>query len=1132
MRQIKILIALFLFIPFFGVAQFSDDFTDGDFTSNPEWDGNTTEYIVNASNELQLNGNSDDGGISYLSTSSEALYTASWEFLVKIGENPSATNFASVYLTSNNSDLNLCTQGYFVKVGNTSDEISLYRQDDGSSSEIIDGLDDRVDMGTVNVRVKVTRDFDGNWSLMTDTLGGTDYYTEGSVFDDTYGNSTHFGVYCKYTSTRWDKFFFDDFVVTGTGYIDNDPPVLTSHQILDNQDIVLSFNEDLDPTTAQNADNYVINNGIGNPEFATFYNSDNSKILLQLFTPLSSPAEYNLSYQNIEDLNGNVIVADDFDFSYMEFEAGMIIINEIMADPSPVVLLPEEEYVELYNTTEYTINLSNWEYQYGSTLQSLPDFQIAGGEYLILCHEDNVSLFETFGDVIGLSSFALTNGGQTIILYDTASNVIDQVTYSDDWYQDSDKDDGGWSLEKIDPQNTCSPQTNWIASNDVNGGTPGAINSVYAENNDTDAPYVLSVSVSASNELTVLFNEPTDTVESLILTKYEVSPDFGIPIFAMVNPEDASAIILQYPASFAENVNYELTVEYISDYCGNTMMRQTISFIIYNASPYDLMICEIMADPDPVVLLPEVEYIEIYNSTEYDLDLSGWIISAGSTEKTIDFATIESDGYLVLCHEDDVNLFDATINVSGVESFPSLTNGGTTLTLRDKDENVIHTITYSDKWYQDNFKKEGGYSLEMIDLGNPCEGVNNWIATNDSRGGTPGEQNSVYGDSPDVSSPYPIAAEVIAPDTVLVYFNETLQEEFANNINNFEVSEYGNPSWIEAAEPDFAVIKMKFDTEFEVGTVYYLNITDSVRDCVGNFVVENTSIRFGIGDSVQIGDIVINEILFNPMSGGSDFVELYNNSDRVIDLKKLWILNLDELGEVNYTYQLTEISRLILPEEFCAVSEDIQFLSDNYYIMYPENLYEVDDIPSMPDDEGTIIISDRYQNYIDEVSYTDDQHYSLLSDDDGVSLERINYDSPSGEESNWHSAAQDAGFATPGYVNSQYSSEVVSESMISAQPEVFSPDNDGVDDRLTISYKLDEPGYTATIAVYGSAGNFVTYIANNKMLGVEGNLFWDGIDNGNNVCPPGIYIIYIEMFNLTGGKIVEKIPVVISVKVN
>lgn len=201
---------------------------------------------------------------------------------------------------------------------------------------------------------------------------------------------------------------------------------------------------------------------------------------------------------------------------------------------------------------------------------------------------------------------------------------------------------------------------------------------------------------------------------------------------------------------------------------------------------------------------------------------------------------------------------------------------------------------------------------------------------------------------------------------------------------------------------------------------------------------------------------------------------------------------------------------------------------DNYYIPYSENLFKADKLPSMADNTGNIFVTDRFLNIIDSVYYTDKQQYKLLASYDGVSLERINFDRSSADKTNWHSASETVGFATPGYKNSQYSSEIVSETTITLSPEVFSPDNDGVDDRLNIVYKLDQPGYTATMAVYSADGKFITYIVNNEMLAMEGTLIWDGFDNGNNICPIGIYVIYVEMFNLTGNKIVEKHTTVLS----
>ena len=176
------LLLFILLIPAAVFAQFSDDFNDGEFSSNPAWSGNTSKFVVSAGQELQLFEDPQAEGTSFLSTPSEAIYDASWEFLVKMQFNPSGTNYCDVYLVSNNSDLSATTNGYFVRLGNTADEVSLYRKDVSTSTMIIDGTNSRLNTSTVNVRVKVTRDFDGNWTLQSDTLGGTDYYVYKTVF--------------------------------------------------------------------------------------------------------------------------------------------------------------------------------------------------------------------------------------------------------------------------------------------------------------------------------------------------------------------------------------------------------------------------------------------------------------------------------------------------------------------------------------------------------------------------------------------------------------------------------------------------------------------------------------------------------------------------------------------------------------------------------------------------------------------------------------------------------------------------------------------------------------------------------------------------------------------------------------
>jgi hypothetical protein len=152
---------------------------------------------------------------------------------------------------------------------------------------------------------------------------------------------------------------------------------------------------------------------------------------------------------------------------------------------------------------------------------------------------------------------------------------------------------------------------------------------------------------------------------------------------------------------------------------------------------------------------------------------------------------------------------------------------------------------------------------------------------------------------------------------------------------------------------------------------------------------------------------------------------------------------------------------------------------------------------------------------IDAMRYDAKMHSAMLNTVSGVSLERISSERPSGEDTNWHSAAETAGFGTPGYKNSQ-NDDGKADNEISIDPEVFTPNNDGIDDYLNIRYKFDEAGYVANVYIYSSSGKFVRRLANNVTIGTEGAFSWDGKDENNKLSNAGIYIIVVEIFNLQG----------------
>lgn len=1107
---------------------FTDDFSDGDFTANPQWTGETTKFQVNEG-VLQLN--DSEASTAMLSTESRAIDNAEWCFEVKYGFNPSTNNFCDVYIVSDNANPYSCTAGYFVRVCgvSTTDNVCLYRKNDSSSTKIIDGA--ALTLGTSNTfKIKVTRSADGEWKLYSDINNAGTYSLEGETTDLTFTESRYFGFACKYTVSNAAKMWFDNISVSGTYIVDTEPPALVSARFTSETSILLSFDEDIDEESVS-ASNFSMDNGIGQATSAALQEGDTRKIVLNFANSFTSGTTYTLTYSGLSDSEGNTMATSTTQMTFVAAGTGSVVINEIMADPTPVVGLPESEYLELYNNSPDAINLEGWTLKIGSTSKVLGAYMLYPSEYVVICRAGNDTLFYDVTNILplSLSATALTNGGTTITLYNEFMAEVDKITYSSAWYKNANKTDGGWSLERIDPNNRCEQSTNWRASENENGGTPGFQNSIYGQNVDETAPSIVDVSINSANELHLTFSETIDTT-TISLDNFLLDNDYGNPVYAGIDPNNSNLLVLMFGVSFEQNRNYNLTVENIADLCGNVMERQTLQFSTVPVAFNTIVVSEIMSKPSPVVGLPDAKYVEIYNRSDNAISLSGWKIALGSTTKPLPSVIINAQSYLVLTSSDNAFLFEGFENVVGVDGFPSFAQGGTPISLYDKNENIIHTLTFSSSWHDDNFKAQGGYSLEMVDLNNPCGGAENWRSTLDSRGGTPGAQNSVNATNPDRILPYPTDAEIVN-DTVVVYFSEVLLPEMVK-VENFSVEEFGNPTFVKIEKPQLTVVKMKFNAEFQIGKVYMLNVSENIVDCSENNVEINTQIRFGIGQKAEYNDLAINELLFNPYSGGSDFVELYNRSNKVIDLKDLWISNTDDEGAVKDSYQITNISRLMLPQEYCAISTDIENQHIHYSILHPENLYKVAKMPSMPDDKGTIIITGRAFDTIDIVSYSKSQHYKLLSSQDGVSLERINYDVPASDLSNWHSAAQDAGFATPGYINSQFHEIGEIESQITLSSEVFSPDNDGYEDQLVITYSLDVAGYSGTIAVYSSNGRLVQTLVNNRSLGSTGNIVWDGFDAQNRLCPAGIYIVYVELFNLEGKKIVEKHVVSINSRID
>jgi len=155
---------------------------------------------------------------------------------------------------------------------------------------------------------------------------------------------------------------------------------------------------------------------------------------------------------------------------------------------------------------------------------------------------------------------------------------------------------------------------------------------------------------------------------------------------------------------------------------------------------------------------------------------------------------------------------------------------------------------------------------------------------------------------------------------------------------------------------------------------------------------------------------------------------------------------------------------------------------------------------------------------IDEFHYLESMHHPLITDVKGISLERNSFSKPSNDPSNWHSASATVGFATPGYQNSAFETVSSTSDIVTFEQKIFSPNDDGINDRFRIILAPGESGLIVNIRIYNESGLEIRRLANNLMIGAQDIIEWDGTTENHGKATLGIYIVQVELFGLQSGK--------------
>jgi hypothetical protein len=257
------------------------------------------------------------------------------------------------------------------------------------------------------------------------------------------------------------------------------------------------------------------------------------------------------------------------------------------------------------------------------------------------------------------------------------------------------------------------------------------------------------------------------------------------------------------------------------------------------------------------------------------------------------------------------------------------------------------------------------------------------------------------------------------------------------------------------------------------------------------------------------GAIVINEIMYRPDEGMSEWIELKNGSSETWDLRSWTIC--DAAGSRRLVsagdFQISGGHLAILARdsssfasEFPACSAPVRGIAGGWPSLNDSERAGVADIVSLFDASGVLV---------ERVSYG-----SLIGNERGRSIERISAEVCSARSGGiWHRCAARSG-STPGEENSTRVKTMPVGGVITISPNPLCLRRDG-ETVITGKRSWDESGFL--VRIFSVDGFEVRRILGEYKGSLEFSCRWDGRANDGSRVRTGLYVCLIEFLGAGGG---------------
>jgi len=790
----------------------------------------------------------------------------------------------------------------------------------------------------------------------------------------------------------------------------------------------------------------------------------------------------------------------------VRYEFRTFVLNEFI--PQPIAGLPE--FVEIVNMNSDTVDLKNWRItdsneglNYG-----LGSVSIAMDEYVVIA-ADSTLVDSVPNGVPYLTPDGgfptLNNSGDEIRIFDPFNTLIDSLFYSSTWGIDQ-----GISLEKYYPNDSSHIQGNWAPSNSLSGFTIGAPNAV--------TPAIINGTLLSEN---IYYSPsiPSETDEVIMSIPILNS---GTAIFSGLVQVSLNNVMINQSAINSGNIGDTVLVDISIGTFNSGFNEMSLSLIVENDEdendntgldtlkiryPFGtILINEFMSAPNN----DQSEFVELFAFR--NLDMVEWSISDNHFDPVLLNTIFVSSGdfIVVLSDSNMMDILDGNAHLFFPFNFPSLNNSGDGIYLFDHTASVIDSLNYDAEWPLTSER-----STEKIRQSYTSNGSSNWLLADENISMTPGAKNSVLvldvdgmiiQDSITYSPipPFPDSIVTILIPIVNVGV-ESFDGTFSIEMNDDEIGDGTIPI---ISMGDTIIIESKI-----VSSISGLHSISIILDIIDDGNYENNIATFLLPVRYLFGSVLVNEFFPLPDSTESEFVEIIPQTNVNINN---WTIR--DLGGAKGILPNLDLSALT----YCLITDDSSFLNiipDTSILILPGN-----GLPGLNNSSETIYILDHTESVIDSLQYN--ENWSLM---DSRSVEKYRITDTSNEPNNWGISVGEVG-KTPGFQNSLFFSDLPSKGSVAISPDPFSPDGDGIDDELTITYSLPYLGAAIRWEIIDMAGRVIAKPYYNYQVGQNGKLTWNGKRDNGKSARIGIYVMKISFQDVASIQSWETVKTVVLAK--